>query len=172
MNALFHTATAIGVAVMLTDTKKMELTTSAKPITITSIFAFIVGIISHAALDYIPHCYPINSKLDVILGSLLIGIMLWFANKKYRLILALSFLGCIFPDLIDLLPSIINKQFGLNMPTTNKIFPWHFPSYSGSIYNNNCSASTINQTLLICTICIVCWFRQTDFKVMFAKKLK
>jgi hypothetical protein len=169
MNVIFHTTTAIGVAVMLTDTKRIELSTTSKSVIGTSVLAFTVGLISHGALDYIPHCYPINSKLDAIAGLTMMLATTWLTNKKYRLIMGLSFLGCIFPDLVDLSPSIINKQLGISLPTIDKIFPWHLHEYSGSIYNDNCDNSTLNYILLLLTICIIFWCRRTDIKIIFKK---
>jgi hypothetical protein len=170
MNVIFHTTTAIAVAVLLTDTKKNELLKNSKAIFQVGILAFIVGIVSHGALDYIPHCYPINSKVDVIIGLLMILITICFINKKYRLIMTLAFLGCIFPDLVDLSPQILNKQFGTNLPIMEKIFPWHLHRFSGSIYNDNCEISTLNHILLSLTICIVCWCRRVDLQTMFNRE--
>ncbi len=171
MNVLFHTTTAISVAVMLTDTKRIELSKTSTNAVWTSVLAFIVGLILHGALDYIPHCYPINSKIDTIAGLALILTTIWLTNKKYRLIVGLSFLGSIFPDLVDLSPHIINKQLGLSLPTFKIIFPWHLHKYSGSIFNDNCDNSKLNHLLLIFTISIVCWCRQTDLKTMFNKNI-
>ena len=70
MNILFHTTTAISVAVLLTDTNRIKQSTNSKIIYWTSFFAFTVSLISHGALDYIPHGYPINSKFDAIAGLL------------------------------------------------------------------------------------------------------
>lgn len=169
MNVIFHTATAISVAVLLTDTKRIEQSTTSSNVIWTSILAFTVGLISHGALDYIPHCYPINSKLDAIVGLIIILTTTWLTNKRYRIIIALSFLGSIFPDLIDLSPAIINQQLGLNLPTFEKVFPWHLHNYSGSIYNDNCNNSTLNHILLLLTIGIICWCRRTDIKAIITK---
>ena len=169
MNVIFHTTTAISVAVLLTDTKRIEQSKTSKNVIWTSILVFTVGLISHGALDYIPHCYPVNSKLDAIAGLTMILTTIWLTNKKYRLIMGLSFLGCIFPDLLDLSPGIINKQLGLSLPTIDKIFPWHLHDFSGSIYTDNCNNSTLNHMLLLSTICIVCFCRRTDLKTMFKK---
>lgn len=170
MNVIFHTTTAISIAVLLTDTKKIEQSTTFKKIISTGTLTFIIGLISHGVLDYTPHCYPINSKTDVITSLIVILTTIWLTNKKYRLIVALSFFGCVFPDLVDLSPGIINKQFGLSLPTFDKIFPWHFHDYSGSIYNNKCNNSTLNHIFLLLTIGIICWCRQTDMKMMFANR--
>jgi len=169
MNVIFHTTVAISVVILLTDTKRIEQSTTSKNFIWTSILAFTVGLISHGVLDYIPHCYPVNSKLDAIAGLTMILTTTWLTNKKYRLIMGLSFLGSVFPDLVDLLPSIINKQLGLGLPTIDKIFPWHLHDYSGSIYNSNCNNSTLNYMLLILIICIVFWCRRTDVKAIFKK---
>jgi hypothetical protein len=170
MNVVFHTTAAIGIAVLLTDTKKIESSVDFKDIILISMAAFIAGIISHGALDYIPHCYPINSKIDAIAGLIIILTTIWLANKKYRLIMVFSFLGCILPDLIDLLPNILNKQLGLNLPVIDKIFLWHFHDYSGSIYTSNCKYSTLNHILLLLNTFIVCWCRRKDLKIMFNKR--
>ncbi|AFM02787.1 hypothetical protein Fleli_0300 [Bernardetia litoralis DSM 6794] len=60
MNVIFHTTTAISVAVLLTDTKIIEQSTTCKHVIWTSVLAFTIGLISHGVLDYIPHCYPIT----------------------------------------------------------------------------------------------------------------
>ncbi|MDJ1491833.1 hypothetical protein QNI19_02745 [Cytophagaceae bacterium DM2B3-1] len=166
MNVLFHTTTAIGVAVLLTNTTQLEKSHSLINRITTGIAAFTVGAISHGALDYIPHCYPINSKIDVAIGLAMILVVTWLTHKRYRIIVGASFLGCIFPDIADLSPAIINKQVGLNLPVFSKIFPWHWHAYSGSIYTGDCNVSTINHLLLIVVICAICWYRQEDVKRM------
>lgn len=172
MNIIFHTTTAISVAVLLTDTKRIEQSSTSKAAVLTSVSAFAVGLISHGVLDYIPHCYPINSKIDAFVGLTMILTITWLTNKKYRLIMGLSFLGCVFPDLIDQSPNIINKLLGLNLPTIDTIFPWHLHEYSGSIYNEKCDNSTLNHILLLLTICIICWCRRTELKTMLKRTNK
>ena len=169
MNILFHTTTAICVAVLLADTKRANQAPDTKNKVLRCTLAFIVGIISHGVLDYIPHCYPINSKIDAIAGLTMILVTIKLTNKKYRLLMGLSLLGCIFPDLIDLSPGIINKLLGSNLPVLNKIFPWHLQEYSGSIYTGKCAISTLNHLLLLCIILIICWSRLTDFMLLFKK---
>lgn len=166
MNVLFHTTTAIGVAVLLTNTSQLEKSNSLTNRITTAIVAFTVGVISHGALDYIPHCYPVNSKIDVALGLAMIIVVTWLTNKRYQIIIGASFVGCIFPDILDLSPAIFNKQVGFHLPIFPKIFPWHWHTYSGSIYTGDCNVSTINHLLLIIVICAICWYRQEDVKRM------
>ena len=83
MNVLFHTTTAIGIAVLMTDTKGFKSSASLKNTCLTALFAFVLGVISHGALDYIPHCYPLPSKIDVILGLGMIVVGVWTVKAKY-----------------------------------------------------------------------------------------
>lgn len=169
MNVIFHVITAIGIAVAITDSKAIEKSVTSRKVIVTSFFAFLVGVISHGALDYIPHCYPINSKIDVILGLAIIIATLWKTNRKYRVIVFFSFLGSVLPDLIDLLPAIANKQLGLDLPIIDKIFPWHLHDYSGSIFKEDCATSTLNHILLLLTLTIDYWSRRGDWRTMFRK---
>lgn len=166
MNILFHTATAIGVSVLLTDTQRIKPDSTINKSILTSLAAFAVGVVTHAALDYMPHCYPINSKVDAIVSLIIIVAVLFYTRKPYKLIVGFSFLGCIFPDILDLMPSIINKYTGLSLPITDKLFPWHWREFSGIISSDNCIVSAINQILLIISVGIICWFRRTDLKRM------
>jgi hypothetical protein len=164
MNVLFHTTTAIGIVVLLTNTKNIQ---QSKHIATTSLIVFVTALFSHGILDYIPHCYPIPSKLDVLLGLIMILTGVLLSNKRYRLIVALAFLGCIIPDLIDLSPAIMNKQLGWHLPIFNKIFPWHLKTYSGSIYNGQCTVSNINHIVLVVLIGAVFWLRRSTMKRIF-----
>ena len=163
MNVLFHTTTALGIAVLFTHPK------SKKPSIVTNIFVFIIGILSHGILDIIPHCYSIPSKLDASLGLLMILTATWFSHKKYRIIVLSAFIGCNIPDLIDLSPAIINKQLGWSLPVFDKVFPWHFKQYSGSIYTDDCTVSTINHTILVIALGAIYWYKQSVVKEIFSK---
>ncbi len=167
MNIVFHTTTAIGIAVLLTDTDQFPPKSPLQRVCLTATMAFVVGVISHGALDYIPHCYPFLAKIDVLLGIGMIVGMTYFSKPNYRLVVFASFIGCIFPDLIDLSPAILNKYLSLDLPILEKIFPWHWREYSGSIYNGNCGVSNINHLLTVFVVGLICWSRKKDFKNMF-----
>lgn len=151
---------------MMNDTEKVERYNSLTKQVSIGVLCFVTGVISHGALDYIPHCYPVNSKIDVVISSLLIMIITLLAKSKYRIIVGLTFLGCIFPDIIDLSPAILNKYVGLNLPIHRNVFPWHLHIYSGSIYSDNCGVSTFNHYLTVLVVLIICWTRQKDLKLM------
>lgn len=166
MNVLFHLTSAIGLTVLLTDTKSLTQSQKVSPVLVTGILGFFAGIISHGALDYIPHCYPVNSKADAVTGLLLMLFLTVKTNKKFRFITVATLLGSVFPDLVDLAPAILNKQVDLNLPIFEKVFPWHWKEYSGSVYQNSCDISTLNHLLLFTTIIIIGWCRRADLQVM------
>jgi hypothetical protein len=170
MNVIFHTTTAIGVTVLLTDTVRLGDKPTLQQVIPTGIYAFSIGIISHGILDFIPHCYPINSKVDAISGLLMILMTIWQTNTHFRVITGLACLGAIFPDIVDLGPKIINKQLNLGLTLPDAIFPWHWHTYSGSIYTQTCSVSTLNHLLLVLTVGVIIWIRRTDLKVLFKKR--
>lgn len=144
MNVLFHLAAGFGIALAVCSE-------AVKPkIWPTATTGALIAFVSHALLDYTPHCYPINSKIDFIAGFILLLALSLFARKGYRLIIFATLSGAVLPDIIDLLPAILNKQLHLELPVYNKVFPWHWKIYSGSIYNGSCNASHIN----IAMICI------------------
>ena len=166
MNVIFHVTTALGVAAVLTDTFNIK---SVKESFIPASFAFISGVIIHGILDYLPHTYPLSAKVDTVLGLLIIVGVTFLSNRKYTLIVGLAFLGSIFPDLVDLLPSVADKYLGLDITNHTKVFPWHWKEYSGSIFNGNDRVSDINHILVLALTAIVCWFRRRDLKKILSK---
>jgi hypothetical protein len=130
---------------------------------------FFIGIAAHGILDYVPHCYPINSKIDVILASIIISASIFLSSKNYRLILAFSLFGNIFPDIIDLSPAIINKQLGLNLPIFENFFPWHWHEFSGSIYTDSCHLSSIIHISLSFILLSIFYFNRISLYKLFRK---
>ena len=153
MNVLFHMAVGATIIVGITKINEEGQFENKK----ISVFGFVLGVLSHGILDYIPHCYPINSKVDVISSLIVFLLLIYYVKKKFKILVITTLLGSIFPDLIDLSPGIMNSLFNINLPLFDNIFPWHFQNYSGSIYINNCNISNINHvlTILFCFIIFV-----------------
>ncbi|WP_196887381.1 hypothetical protein [Aureivirga sp. CE67] len=143
MNVLFHLSVGVGIIAAMSH-QNLEKNRVLK---IGS--GFLLGVLSHGVLDYTPHCYPINSKIDVILGLFIILLCIKSVKKEFRILVSAVLFGCIFPDIIDLSPGIINKLLGWNLPTFENIFPWHIHKYSGSIYSDDCNVSNINHILTL-----------------------
>jgi len=163
MNVLFHLATGVAIIAIHSRVKQPN-----KPLYYIS--GFVLGVISHGILDYTPHCYPIHSKVDAILGLITIVFLLFTIRKEFKILSGFILLGSIFPDLLDLSPGIINNLFQLNLPTFNPIFPWHFHHYSGSIYSNNCSVSTLNHFLVLLFCGIIVFLNFSGVKRLFNSK--
>lgn len=164
MNVIFHTAAAAATVVLIADCESKVTMTSYM---LRCLLSVAVGIIFHSILDYVPHCYPLNSKVDVISSLFIMIFLFWQTPKRYKIILAAAFIGNILPDIIDLLPGILNKLFNLKIKIIAKIFPWHWPLYSGSIYSGSCNVSNLNHFIIGALVCIICWCRKKQFKAIF-----
>ncbi len=160
MNVLFHLA--IGTSIIASSTHS-EVKSNTDLIQKTLIGTFF-GILSHGVLDYTPHCYPIHSKADAIIGLVAIIAILWFLKRKWKIISGCILLSCILPDLIDLSPGILNSLLNINLPTFDPIFPWHIHEYSGSIYTGDCSVSTINHILVFLFSGVLIWYHKNGVK--------
>ncbi|HEY7403908.1 MAG TPA: hypothetical protein VIB39_10325 [Candidatus Angelobacter sp.] len=98
---------------------------------------FVAGLLLHGVLDFLPHSYPIKPSLDVASSLCLFGAAIIFSKRRHLLLITACFLGAIFPDLIDLGPAILKSRLGWSLPVVKKTFPWHWPQYSGSIYDGS-----------------------------------
>ena len=97
---------------------------------------FGAGVLLHGLLDFAPHSYPFSVALDIVLCLLLFAAFALLVRRRNFFLLVVCYLGSLFPDLIDLLPAMINKRLNLGLPVV-KVFPWHWHEYSGSIYNGS-----------------------------------
>ena len=167
MNVLIHIATGFGIAVAVTNTGKIK---SKKEIIITSALGLFVATVSHGLLDYTPHCYPINSKVDFIGGLLLLILLTFFCVKRFRLIMFCCLIGSVLPDIIDLLPSILNGQLGFELPVYDKIFPWHQREFSGSMYTSDCFVSNVNIGLILLSVIGILILRKIDLMGFYNKQ--
>jgi hypothetical protein len=137
VNVVFHILGALGTASVLAQTTK---TASAFPKSIFDLAApvagFAIGIAAHGLMDAAPHGYPLRAGADVLLALLMMAAAFGLADPRRWVLLAACCAGALFPDLVDLGPAILNKHFGLSLPVV-KIFPWHWPEHSGSIYDGS-----------------------------------
>jgi hypothetical protein len=144
MNVTFHTLTSLAIAAALSTKQTKPIANESfvfSDVPLLSI-GFVTGVMIHGLLDFVPHSYPIKSIVDVVLSLGLSPAVMIFIQQRHRLLAALCFLGVIFPDLVDLGPAILNSHLGWHLPVV-KIFPWHWPQYSGSIYNGSRPLSSL-----------------------------
>ncbi len=136
LNIIFHTTSAIASGIVVSSVLDKKHSNKWHIKNRVLLFCVLINVILHGALDLLPHSYPLRGKFDVILSlSILIGIHI-FIKSKYIFVFASCFFGSILPDIIDLGPAIVNKLNIVNLPVV-KIFPWHWPQYSGSIFDNS-----------------------------------
>jgi hypothetical protein len=156
VNVTFHTLAALGTAAVLSSkphAQDLRQAAAHDPLYIQAI-GFGAGVVVHGLLDYIPHTYPIKAGLDVMISLVLFAGAILLAHRSHRLLIAVCFLGAIFPDLVDHGPAILSKRMGWPAPTV-KIFPWHWPQYSGSIYSHERNASSLFCHLVVLGISLV-----------------
>lgn len=168
MNIIFHTTVAIGICVAITNTKK--ITQQPKQNILFAGIALIIGVILHGFLDYIPHCYPFAGLIDVIVSLFIMAIVCICCKPIYLPIVFCAFTGSILPDLIDLAPSILNTKLGWSLQVHQPIFPWHWKSYSGSIFIKDCNASHLNHLLVVISVVLLIFCRKDDVKSMLSIK--
>jgi hypothetical protein len=136
MNVIFHILGALGTASVLARTTKPA---GAFPVASVSDLAapaagFAIGVVVHGAMDFAPHSYPLRASTDIIMALLMMAAAFAISDPRRWLLLGACCVGALFPDLIDLGPAMLNKHVGLSLPVV-KIFPWHWPENSGSIYD-------------------------------------
>lgn len=136
MNVTFHTVGCVATAAVLSlnQTENWNSVSALK----RYVISFTAGILIHGVLDFLPHNYPLPSKIDVIFALFILILSLFLAQKQNRLLVLFCFGGATFPDVIDLGAGIANKHLGISIPQLDfKIFPWHWKEYSGSIYDGS-----------------------------------
>jgi hypothetical protein len=119
---------------------------------------FVAGIVEHGVMDYVPHSYPIPSAVDVVISIALFMVAVAQTKPQFRVLVTACFIGSIFPDLVDLGPRILNHHLGWALPTVS-IFPWHWPQYSGSLYDGAMRAQSAVSHGIVIGLCVsLCWF--------------
>lgn len=154
MNVTFHVLGGFATAAVLSrkaDSKNSLFTTVAK-----FGVGFVVGVLVHGLLDYLPHEYPLQSKFDITLALILLLFALSAVQKQNIVLLLICFAGSVFPDVIDLGAAIANKHLGVALPQLPfKIFPWHWKQFSGSIYDGSRGFESTVYHLIFVSVCFV-----------------
>lgn len=135
MNVIFHVMAGIsagGLAIRVID----KPNASRSSYVIACVSLMIAGVMSHGILDIAPHHYPLRATPDIIVSSLSIFLILALVRLRWVILVGASIFGSILPDLIDLGPSMLHEICGVDLRFTHgKVFFWHEPAFSGSIYD-------------------------------------
>jgi hypothetical protein len=154
VNVTFHTTGALATAAFLSSTQSRPASggTASRPSLLIAVIGFVAGVVEHGVMDYMPHSYPIPSGMDVVFSIILFTVAVALTKPQFRVLATACFIGSIFPDLVDLGPPILNGHLGWTLPTV-RIFPWHWPQYSGSLYHG---AKGFQSAVSHCTVVGVC----------------
>lgn len=133
MNVVFH---AVAGAALASALYRGDGITSRTGYGGLCVGAFLLGIIGHGVMDVLPHQYPLRAGWDIVLAmAVFVGFAL-FLRRDAVLLFCFAYLGSLFPDLVDLGPRMLNQFAGTALPVSKaKVFFWHRPEYSGSIYD-------------------------------------
>jgi hypothetical protein len=170
MNETFHTCCSLASALWLLHlppTSPTELPLQS-PTWKHCLIGLVIGVASHGILDVIKHHYPLSSRVDVLISAMVIGGTLWWARKEVRPLLAACFLGGSLPDLIDLGPQQLRRLIGVQLPILH-VFPWHWPRYSGSIYDSSYAATSAILHLVVIAFVILTVARRWQVVVKFSR---
>jgi hypothetical protein len=160
VNVTFHTTGALASAAFLSSFRARAVSgeTASRDSLLLLVIGFIAGVAAHGVMDYVPHSYPISSGLDVVLSIILFIVAVAQTKPQFRVLVTACFIGSVFPDLVDLGPSIVNRHLGWSLPTV-RIFPWHCPRYSVSLYHG---AQKLQSYVSHCAVLgfwvSLCWF--------------
>ena len=167
MNVTFHVLGSLATA------SALSLGRSEKFYNIPKLaIGFVTGILIHGVLDYLPHSYPLPSRFDIGFAFLLFVAGFLVSQKQNKLLVAVCFAGCVFPDVIDLGGEIANKHLGIPVPHLSfNIFPWHWKEYSGSIYNGRRQTESNIYHISFLLICLtVIYSKRKDFFIFWTRK--
>jgi|SRR6266498_401681 len=160
VNVTFHTTGALATAAFLSSTQARAASggTAPRHSLLIAVIGFVAGVVEHGIMDYVPHSYPIPSGMDVVVSIMLFVVAVAQTKPQFRVLVTACFIGSVFPDLVDLGPSIINRHLGWTLPTV-KIFPWHWPQYSGSLYHGAKRFQSYVSHCVVIGFCVsLCWF--------------
>jgi len=160
VNVTFHTTVALATAAFLSSTQSRPASggTAARPSLLIAVIGFVAGVVEHGVMDYVPHSYPIPSGMDVVFSIILFTVAVALTKPQFRVLVTVCFIGSIFPDLVDLGPPILNRHLGWSLPSV-KIFPLHWPQYSGSLdHGANNLQSVVSHSVFIGFCVSLCWF--------------
>ncbi|HEY8559378.1 MAG TPA: hypothetical protein VIL74_03160 [Pyrinomonadaceae bacterium] len=166
MNITFHVIGSFATAAVL-NLDKGENWLAPRALA-KYLVGFTVGVIVHGILDASPHQYPLTSKIDVILAALLLPLFLLVSQKQNLLLILFCYAGCVFPDVVDLGPAMVEKYFQISLPRLSfRLFPWHLKQYSGSIYDGSRAVESAFYHVSFSLICLSLLFanRKSFLKV-------
>lgn len=143
MNIVFHCLTAAGIGhVAASGFREPGSDTPRWSDFPVATGAAVVAFLSHGVLDGLKHGYPFLPLLDIVLGASIAAGWCLAVRGRFILLFAAVFFASVLPDLIDLAPVMLKSKLGidLHLEAGGRLFPWHWPDGSGSMFPSSSAA--------------------------------
>jgi hypothetical protein len=127
MNVLLHALTGGAIA---HASFRIGGVAAAKSNGVTLVGVALAAIASHGLLDWLRHDYPFPARLDVVFALAVSGVWLCLVQPRLRFFFATALAASFLPDVVDHLPRLLH----IGSPLPTPVFPWHSPTWSGSLY--------------------------------------
>jgi hypothetical protein len=184
MNTVFHCLIGAGIghvaASRLKEPASNALRRSDFPIIAG---AATVSFLSHGVLDGLKHGYPFSPLLDITLGASIVIAWCLAVRRRFIWLFAAVFFASVLPDLIDLAPVLLKSKLGidLHLQAGERLFPWHWPDGSGSMYPSSSAApdrfrildlgqnraiSVVNHAIILAVAAACVWLNPSVFRPM------
>lgn len=174
MNTAFHALTGLAIgqtaAARLVAAAREERTPDDARALYARVaaFTFLLCVMSHGVLDGLPHEYPFRALGDTLWTAGLVVAWMLLIRPRYRLLLAVAFIGAELPDLIDHVPRDLDRHLGWHLPVLPKLFPWHHPEGSGSLSGYVLPmarvASLVNHVIVVSFAATLMWTSRTALR--------
>lgn len=159
MNVFFHTVSALAMSSVSVRLFSQQLSTPRKPLSLVGlgVLLFGVSIAWHMVLDVTPHQYPFRSKPDIAISLMVfIGFCSLVVRRRFWWLFVVVFVGHLFPDLIDLGPTMLKEFTGWSIPSfSEKVFFCHREPWSGSIFDGSRTLESHSYHLLTVAIAMM-----------------
>jgi hypothetical protein len=172
LNVAFHALAGLAIgqaAATRVSTPPRQGLARGRDAVVTTI-AFGLAIMSHGILDGLPHEYPLRALGDLLATTAVVAAGLWLIQPRFRILLLVTLLGAVLPDVIDHTPRDLNRHLGTHLPELKKVFPWHGAGGSGSLSGDNIVfrahiASLTNHVMVVAFCATVLWLTRRVWRV-------
>jgi hypothetical protein len=182
MNTVFHCLIGAGIGHVAANGFKEPSSNALRRSYVPIIAgAAAVAFLSHGVLDGLKHGYPFFPLLDIILGASIAIAWCLAVQRRFIGLFGAVFFASVLPDLIDLAPVLLKSKLGidLHLQAGERLFPWHWPDGSGSMYPSSSAApdrfrildlgqnraiSVVNHAIILIIAAACIWLNPSVFR--------
>lgn len=161
MNLIFHTFASLGAAIAFIPDSSGDICRDR----LRRRMALLIptGIMLHALCDLLPHHFPFDLKMDLILSLVLFAVTYQLVPGSAGTLIIAGFISGLIPDLIDKGPDFIFEFAGYEGCDIPIIFFWHNPSFPirSSLKELN-YLSVVSHVAIMAIPVVACILRKDD----------